>query len=177
MHARPGLAGQEAGLQLRGAGRGDCGADVLELGDGLLVAMCFDESLRARERCLDAAALVGRDAVGEIPRVDFEPAGEPRDRLSGRARLAALDLAHVLLREPIARELALRQARGNAELAQSLTEPDGCGARCLCNRSRGGSSVHAAACFKAQSSGRFTFAQPPSFEDPPKGWHFGRNPW
>ena len=37
-------------------------------------------------------------------------------------RLPALDLAHVLLREPVARELRLGQARGDAQLSQRVSE-------------------------------------------------------
>ena len=137
VHPCPGLAGEETGLELGGPGRGDFRTDLLELGDGLLVAVRLDERLGARQRRLDAAALVGRDAVRQVAGVDVEAAREPRDRLAGRARLAALDLADVLLREPIARELALCQARGDAQLAHALTEPKGCGTRGLRDGRRG----------------------------------------
>src|SRR6185436_7380276 len=69
----------------------------------------------------------GRDAVGEEARVDLEARREPVDRLLRRAGLPALDLRDVLLREAIAGELRLRQARGDAELAQTLAEARGCG--------------------------------------------------
>jgi hypothetical protein len=82
----------------------------------------LDERLGTSQGRLDAAALVGRDAVGQVAGIDVESAREPRDRLAGRAGLAALDLADVLLRESIARELALRQARGDAQLAQALRD-------------------------------------------------------
>jgi hypothetical protein len=49
--------------------------------------------------------------------------GEPFDRLRGRARLTALDLADVLLREAIAGELRLRQPSGDAQQAQAIAEP------------------------------------------------------
>ena len=76
---------------------------------------------------LDAAALVGRDAAAEERRVDAEPLREPLDRLGGRARLAALDLADVLLREALAGELRLRHPRSEAERAKALAERDaGC---------------------------------------------------
>ena len=74
------------------------------------------------ECALEAAALVGRDAVREKAGVDAEPRREPLDRLARRARLAALDLGDVLLREALAREVALRQPCGDAELAQALAE-------------------------------------------------------
>ena len=38
-------------------------------------------------------------------------------------------MADVLLREPVARELALRHPRGDAELAEALAEAQGCGLR------------------------------------------------
>ena len=55
--------------------------------------------------------------------------GEPLDRLVRRACLAALDLADVLLREALAGELGLRQAGGDAELAQALAQSEGGGLR------------------------------------------------
>src|SRR5262249_54003759 len=54
-----------------------------------------------------------------------EPLREPADRLCGRTRLAAFDLAHVLLREAAAGELALRQSGCDPELAEALAEPLG----------------------------------------------------
>src|SRR5262249_44423674 len=71
-----------------------------------------------------AAALVGRDAVREEAGVDTEASGKPFDRLSCRTRLAALDLAHVLLREPIAGEIRLRHSGRDAQLPQPLPEPE-----------------------------------------------------
>ena len=67
MHPRPGLAGEQTGLELGGAGRGHGRANLLELGDGLFVAVRLDERLGAGQRRLDAAALVGRDAVRQKP--------------------------------------------------------------------------------------------------------------
>ena len=145
MHPRPGLAREETGLELGGPGRGHVRTDLLELGDGLFVAVRLGERFGAGQRRLDAAALVGRDAVGQIAGVDVEAAREPRDRLAGRAGLAALDLADVLLREPIARELALCQARGDAQLAHALTEPKGCGTRGLRDGRRGRRATQGAA--------------------------------
>jgi hypothetical protein len=120
----------------------------------------LDERLGSSQGRLDATAFVGRDAVGQVAGVDVEAAREPRDRLAGRAGLAALDLADVLLREPIARELALCQARGDAKLAQALTEPKGCGTRGLRDGRRGRKATQGAAS-TAQSSAHFTFSQAP----------------
>ena len=64
------------------------------------------------ERRLGPGALVGGDAALEEERVDAELLGQPLDRLGRRLRLAALDLADVLLREPLAGELALGQPGG-----------------------------------------------------------------
>ena len=52
-------------------------------------------------------------------RIDAEPFGEPGDGRLGRTCLAALDLADVLLREPLARELRLRQAGRDTERADA----------------------------------------------------------
>ena len=62
-------------------------------------------------------------------RVAVEALRQPLDRLRGRPGLPALDLADVLLREAVARELALRHPRGDAELAEALAEAQGCGLR------------------------------------------------
>ncbi len=90
------------------------------LGDGI----GLEQRLDPREGRLDPAALVGGDAVRQEAGVDAEPRCEPLDGLVGRARLAALDLAHVLLREPLAREVGLRQPRRDAKLAETLAKPD-----------------------------------------------------
>ena len=161
VHARPRLAGQKTGLELGGTGGGRVRTDLLELGDGLFVPMRFGERLGARQRCLDPSALVGRDPVGQIAGVDVEPAREPRDRVAGRAGLATLDLADVLLGEAVARELTLGQARRHPELPQAFAEPKGCGPRCLRDGRRGRGTAHVAATSTAQSSARFTFSQPP----------------
>ncbi len=130
-HPRRRLAGQCPHLELRHPGSHDRVADGLELLDRLEVAARLDQSLRPRERRVDAAALVGRDAVGEVRGIDTELFRQPRDRLARRARLAALDLADVLLREAVAGELGLCPPRGDAELAEPLAEPSrslcGCG--------------------------------------------------
>ena len=92
--------------------------------DCLGVAMRLGQRLGAREQRLDPAAQVGRDAAAEEGRVDVEPIGEPGDRLVGRPRLAPLDLADVLLREPVARDLGLGQSGGEAKRAQPIAETE-----------------------------------------------------
>src|SRR5205807_8084606 len=77
---------------------------------------------RARRHRLDAAPLVGRDAVLEKVGVDPEPLPQPLDRLARRTRLAALDLADVFLAEAVAGQLGLRQSGRDTELAQALAQ-------------------------------------------------------
>jgi hypothetical protein len=126
-HLRETAAGECTHLQLRHAGRARRGDQRLERFHGLRVLLRLVQRLGAREGSLEPGALVGRDAAREEAGVDSQAVGEPFDRSLGRARLAALDLGHVLLREAVARELALRQSRGDAELAEPLseTEPSG----------------------------------------------------
>ena len=97
--------------------------------DGLAVAVRLRERLGAGEQRLDTAALVGRDTTGEKGGIDLEALRQPLDGLGGRARLAALDLADVLLGEAIAGELRLRQPGGHTQQAQPVAEarPGGCG--------------------------------------------------
>ena len=123
LHPRPGLARAGADVELDRVRRGDGGACLLEGLDRLLVAVALRERLGAREHCFDASALVGRDAAGEKSRVDVQPLREPLDGLGGRARLAALDLADVLLREALAGELRLRQPSGDAQQAKAVAKP------------------------------------------------------
>jgi hypothetical protein len=78
------------------------------------------ECLGSRERRLEPAALLRADATLEVARVNAQPRGEPRERLSRRPGLAALDLADVLLREAAAGEVGLGQAGGDATLAYTL---------------------------------------------------------
>src|SRR4051794_3264780 len=120
--AGPTLAAERAELELDRARGRNRRATALELADRLVVAVVVRKHLGPGEDGLDAGALVTGDAVREEAWVDAEPRREPLDRLRSRARLAALDLADVLLREAIAGELRLRQARGHAQLAQALAE-------------------------------------------------------
>ena len=127
--ARPGLAGEGANLELCRSGRADVAAGGGEELGRLQRAVRLGERLGADEQCLDPAAQVGRDAAAEERGVDAELRREPGDRLGGRARLAALDLADVLLREAIARDLGLRQPGSEAQRPEPLADPRGRGSR------------------------------------------------
>src|SRR4051794_6880518 len=122
--------GQDANLELRRRGRVDCGEEGVEVGARLVVVAGLEQGLGAGDGAFEAATLVGRDAVGQETAVDAEPRGEPVDRLARGTGLAALDLAHVLLREAVAGEIALRQPGRDAQLAQALAEPERLGGRC-----------------------------------------------
>jgi hypothetical protein len=87
--------------------------------------MGLDHRLGPGEGRFEPAPLVGRDAVGEEARVAAQADGEPLDRLGRGARLAALYLGDVLLREALARELALREPGGNAKLTKPFSEAEG----------------------------------------------------
>ena len=103
--------------------------------------MRLGERLGARQERLDPIADVEGDAVEEELRVDAELLCEPGDGLVGRPRLAALDLADVLLGEAIAGERGLRQAGGDTQRAEALADPARADARSvLC---RGGRIAHA----------------------------------
>src|SRR6266545_188113 len=118
----PGLALQGARFELRRSCREHRRAKILILGDRIGAAVGLDQRLGARETALDPSALVGRDTVRQEACVDAQPLGEPLDRLGGRARFPALDLAEVLLREAIAGNLALGESRGDSDLAQAFAE-------------------------------------------------------
>jgi hypothetical protein len=100
---------------------------TLVLGRRLVVLQRLDQRLSTRECSFETPSLVSRDSVREEAGIDAEPRRDPFDRLAGRARLAALDLGDVLLREALARELALGQAGGHPELAQPLTQAQAAG--------------------------------------------------
>ena len=123
------LACEHARLELRGARREHGRLRRLVQLERRLALVRAHERLGACERALDTTPLVRRDAVREEAGVAVQPLRQPLDRLGRRAGLAALDLADVLLREPLARELALRQSRGDAELTKALAEAQGCGLR------------------------------------------------
>ena len=81
------------------------------LGDRVVEDVLAEQRVGPGEDRLGLGAVVGGDAAREEAGVDAEAQGEPVDRLAGRARLAALDLRDVLLREAVAGQLGLRQAR------------------------------------------------------------------
>ena len=103
VHPRPGLAREQPHPQLRRAA-----GDHRPERRGVLVDRAVEveplgQRLGPREHRLGAGALVARDAAREERGVDAEARREPVDRLGRRARLAALDLGDVLLREPVGR--------------------------------------------------------------------------
>src|SRR5262249_19534274 len=96
---RPCLPGEAAGLELGEGAQADLDAHDIERLASLLVATRFEQRFGARERRLDAVALIRVDPRGEEADIDAEALREPGGRLSRRARLPALDLRDVLLRE------------------------------------------------------------------------------
>src|SRR5207248_1310228 len=116
---------ERANLELRQARRPGSDEQGVELLLRLVVTADLEQGLGARERRVEAAAFVGRDAVGQEAGIDPEALGEPVDRLARGTGLAALDLADVLLREALPGQVALRHRRRDAQLAQPLSEPEG----------------------------------------------------
>jgi len=125
LHPSPALAAERADAQLRRTGGENGVLDVDVVLNRVVVLVILRQRLGANQRRLDARPLVGGDAACQERRVDAEPGCDPLDRLLGRARLAALDLADVLLREPVAGELGLRDAGRDPELAHALAEARG----------------------------------------------------
>ena len=129
LKACPALAGERAYLEARAvSSRAPAPRGALEGLDRVLELVRFEERLGAGERSLDARALGRSRRRGEEAGVDVEPRGEPLDRLVRRARLAALDLADVLLGEAIAGEVGLRQTGGDAKRRRRrASAAPGCG--------------------------------------------------
>ena len=94
--------------------------------------------------------------------------GEPLDRLGRRARLAALDLGDVLLREAVACELGLGQSGRDAELTQRGRRSSNCG------RPSGHHALHASTS-SAQSAGTSPELQSPERHRAIFGVNFGPN--
>ena len=113
-HSCPSLREQGSELELASL-RGELQAG--QRFEGFVVLLTLDCGLGSGDRGLDFRVLVPGLAGLEIRDVDAEPLADPGKRLFRRPRLPALDLAHVLLREAVARQLGLRQPRGNAKLA------------------------------------------------------------
>src|SRR5206468_10826200 len=151
-------------FELRHPRRKDSRTDVLELLERLVVAARLEQRVRAGEGGVDTTALVGGDAVCEESRIDAEPLREPRDGLARGPRLAALDLADVLLREPVAREIGL----GHPGCDPQLTEPLAEAKAGLCSRSAlvltGGGRVRHVRRSRKHASPNFN----PSFQASPK---------
>ena len=122
---RPALARERPHLELGRAERGQLAACLTEELDRLGVAVGLGKRLGAGEQRLDARAVVGGDPVEQELRVDGQPLRQPGDRLVGRARLPALDLADVLLREAVAGQRGLRQAGGDAQRADAFADARG----------------------------------------------------
>ena len=94
---------------------------AVELGDRLIELPCRDRRLRARDQARQPFVLGGRQAGLEVAARDLQPLCEPLDRRLVGTDPAALDLAHVLLREAPEAELGLRQAARDAQLTHALT--------------------------------------------------------
>src|SRR4029077_19869631 len=126
-HLRQPAPDQRPNLKLRHAGRARGRGQRIEGLRGLLVLLRLVQRLRPAQGSLEPRALVCGDAAREEAGIHTEALGEPIDRLRGRARLATLDLGDILLRAAIARELSLRQAGGDAQLAEPFTEANSLG--------------------------------------------------
>ena len=157
------FAVQRANAQL-GRARSEHGRQRARvLVDRVVELVLLEERLGAGKNRLGLRALVGRDAAREETCVDAQPKREPLDRLRGRARLAALDLGDVLLREAVAGEAGLREPGGDAKLAQALAERGARGAPSSCSLVRREES------YAAQHAEHLTELQSPEGDSPPKG--------
>jgi len=129
LHGGPRFARARADLELRRVRRGDGTPDVAVGGKRVLVVMSLGQGLGLGEQRFDAAPLVRGHATGEEGRIHVQALREPFDGLLRGPGLAALDLADVLLREALTRELRLGQAGRDAQEAQPVAEPSGHGGR------------------------------------------------
>ena len=84
--------------------------------------MLVEQALPLRHRLLEARDLYGADPRAKLAGLDTEPLCDPGERIVRRNGHAALDLAHVLLREPPGGELVLRQAGGSAQLTDPASD-------------------------------------------------------
>ena len=121
--------------------------------DGVVVLLRGGQRLGASQSRLELRSIVRRDPGRQQDWIDAEPICQPGDGGLGRTRLAALDLADVLLREARAGQLRLRQARGHAERTEALAEASARSRR----RERRGGLVHA---HFSQSGSRSSRAPP-----------------
>ena len=91
-HSYGRFTGERTRLELLHAGGQHGSSDALELLERLVIAAGLEQGVRTRKRCIDTAALIGRDAVRQKACVDAEPLREPIDRLVRGTGLAPLDL-------------------------------------------------------------------------------------
>ena len=117
---RPRLATEEAEHE-RGRS-GGAQTSTAKRPERLVVPVSLEEELRSVGLGLDALGLRLADAVLEELAIGVEPFGQPLERLASRPRLAPLDLADVLLREPPGCELGLAQAGRTAQETDALAE-------------------------------------------------------
>jgi len=122
LHPRPREAGEDTNAHAGDAELARSLQGRLELEHRLVVAVLLDERLAAGERRLPAVPVDGRDAGRQELRVGAESLREPDERVGGRPRLSALDLADVLLREAPGRELRLRETCGDSQPPHALAE-------------------------------------------------------
>jgi hypothetical protein len=122
VHAGPPLCEKRPQLELgRTCGSERCD-DCFQHFEGLGVLLGLDRGLGARDDALGAILVARGDTGLEEARVDSEAGGEPAHGFVGRAGLTPLDLAQVLLGEPLAGELRLRHPPVDAQLADSVAE-------------------------------------------------------
>ena len=119
---RPRLACKSAELEHRRPRTLDGASCLPKRSDRLRVLMRLGERLGTRKQRLDLRPLLRRDTDGEEDGIDSEAFGEPGDRVLGRTRLPALDLADVLLGDATRGKLRLGQPRGHAQRAHTLAE-------------------------------------------------------
>ena len=119
------LAVQRANPKLGGAGPEHGRQRPRVLGDRLVEPVLLRKRVGAGQDRLGLRPLVRGDAARQEAGVDAQTQRQPLDRVRRRARLPALDLRDVLLREPVAGEVGLRQPGGDAQLAQPLADAAG----------------------------------------------------
>ncbi len=124
LEPRPPFAGESPELELLRAGCPGERAGLGELGGGGCELVPLAQCLSARELRFPAVALARGHAGEEEVGVDAEALREPGHGVRRGPGLPALDLAEVLLAEPAAGELGLRQTGGRSEVAQAASELD-----------------------------------------------------
>ncbi len=122
--ARRRLREQRPQFELRAPPRLRSGQAVKDR-QGLVVPGAVDRGLGPDDKPGGALRLLRGRARLEERLVDAEPFGQPLERSGRRPGPAALDLAHVLLRDPVPRDLGLREAPGDPELPHALADGGG----------------------------------------------------